>query len=87
VDEVEHLDLGGVCAFFDPVEAQRLGRRAAALIQRGNESLAGRHLFGLLLVRHGRLHSFGFVLASTSEHIRRGWSCSPAVLDVGARRG
>ena len=48
--EVEHLALVAVGVFGDPVEGQRFGGAAAALIQRGNEAPARTHLFELLFV-------------------------------------
>ena len=52
VDEVEHLLVVRPRVLRDPVELERLGRAAAALVERGDEPLARPHLLELLLV-HG----------------------------------
>ena len=44
VHEIEHLGVAGVGALIDPVELESLGGAAAALVECGDEALAGTHL-------------------------------------------
>jgi hypothetical protein len=53
VDEVEHLLLGRVLALLDPVETERLGSAAAALVEGGDETFTRSDSLELLVV-HGR---------------------------------
>jgi hypothetical protein len=64
VDEVVHLLLAGVRVRLDAVQAQRLRRAAAALVERCDEALGGLDLLVLLLVHGGGPFSEGAVKES-----------------------
>ncbi len=52
MDEAEHLLIGAPGALLDSIALERLGRRSAALVERGDEALAFLHPRGHLRVIH-----------------------------------
>jgi hypothetical protein len=55
VDQAEHFLVAGPGAFFDAIALQRLGRRTARLVERGDKAIAGGDFLGLFSMVHGRV--------------------------------
>ena len=66
VDEVHHLLLARVGVLFDAVELERLGRAAAALVQRRDEAGATLRLLQLILIH---IRPFFFIRQSSAARI------------------
>ncbi len=67
VDQVEHLGLAVVVGLVDPVEAQRLGGAAAALVEGGDEAVAAADLVEHLSVHAPKTRPAGMAPAAGSQ--------------------